>query len=80
MRVASSVAAAARSISMTGYIFATILASTLWAAAGVAMGYGLTELLEIRHIIIALTAFCAGSALLAAIKHVRQKNHAQAVV
>ncbi len=69
VRAASSLAAAVRSVSVWGYVFATILASTLWAAAGIGTGYGLSELIDPKYTMLALIAFCGGSILWGLIKH-----------
>jgi len=70
LRVATSIAAASRAISMRGYILATILSSTLWAASVVVLGYSLTGFLAIKYIIVSLIIFSVFSALWTVMKYV----------
>lgn len=73
VRSAPSLIAAVRKIPAVGYVVASIIASLLWATTGIAAGYGLSEILDIKYIVAATVAFCVASATWGIIKHVRSK-------
>lgn len=77
VRSAPSLIAASRNVPVRGYIFASILASVLWAGSGVAVGYGLSEIISEQYIIIALLGFIILSTIVGIVKLIYKKRKAK---